>query len=411
MIGATGVIAGATAARQIGPFHAGDRNQGTPPNVLFFLADDMRFDSLGISGNRVVRTPVLDRLAETSALFFNNFVTTAICPVSRASIMTGQYARRHGIQGFETPLTKLQLRETYHGRLRPSHFTGFIGKWGVGANVPLPSGEFDYWDGFDGQGRYLDTTKPDQPHLTQRQTQSALTFLDKSARERRPFCLSVSFKAPHAQDGEAVEFPYESDLADYYKDVTIPFPATATTAAFMKQPRFLQQSESRRRWELRFSNFQKAQETVKDIYRLVSGIDRAVGRILDALDKSGRLDDTLIIFSSDNGFFFGEHGLADKWWMFEESIRVPLLIRPPRRLGAARGQIVTELSLNIDICPTILAACWVEPGTLVQGSNLLTLLDRTGTATWRSDFYYEHFLVNPTIPTSEGVRGREWKYH
>lgn len=409
MAGASGAALSGAATLGLVNFAHREKTPRKPPNVLLLIADDMRFDATGFAGNRVVRTPVLDKLAGMSAVFTRCFVTTSICAVSRASIMTGQYARRHGIHEFRTPLSEQQLRQSYVGRLRATHFNGFVGKWGIGDGAPLPVDHFDYWDGFGAQGKYFEQNSPDTPHLNKRLTESAVKFLDRSKSDSRPFCLTVSFKAPHAQDGEKPEFPFEPEYKDFYKNTTIPVPSTATEKAFLDQPEFLRTSEGRVRWERRFANIDDFQNTVKNYYRLMSGLDHAVGEILKSLDESGRMDDTLVIFTSDNGFFFGEHGFADKWWMYEESIRTPLFMRLPSRFGVAPGRIFPEMALNIDISPTILAACGMEGSPDQQGDDLTRLVmgDAEG---WRSEFYYEHYFKHPGIPVNEGIRDDTWKY-
>src|SRR4051812_14292748 len=175
----------------------------TPPNILFLVADDLRADTLGCAGNKIVQTPNIDGLAGRGVMFRNAFVTTSICCVSRASIFSGQYARRHGIEDFKTSFTTDQWSRTYPALLRKAGYqTGFIGKFGVGD--VMPTNAFDYWDGFPGQGYFFKTNDP--VHLTRKMGDSALTFL--RANHSRPFCLSISFKAPHVQD----------------EDITRPFP-------------------------------------------------------------------------------------------------------------------------------------------------------------------------------------------
>ena len=173
-----------------------------PSNIVFLLADDLRWDGLGCTGNTVVKTPNIDSLAARGVLFRNHFVTTSICCVSRASMFSGQYARRHKIDDFKTNFTPAAFAQTYPALLRAAGYrTGFIGKYGVGD--AMPEKEFDYWRGFPGQGRYLEKNKPG--HLTAKMGDQALEFLAGDA--TKPFCLSLSFKAPHAQDGAAARVP------------------------------------------------------------------------------------------------------------------------------------------------------------------------------------------------------------
>ena len=211
------------------------------------------------------------------------------------------------------------------------------------------------------------------------------------------------------RDSTVPEFQPEHEFDDWYANVTMPRPATATERHFERLPGFLRTSESRKRWQSRFGNEESFQETIREYYRLVSGVDASVGEIVDHLAKRGELDNTLIMFTSDNGFMFGEHGLAGKWWMFEESIRVPLLVCPPRAVGAPVGRLVHAVTLNVDLQPTLLAAFGKPVPTATQGKSFWPVIEGTADGV-RDEFYYEHFFDHPTISKSEGVRTKEWKY-
>ena len=343
------------------------------PNFVFILTDDQRFDSMGCAGNRLIRTPNLDRLAANGARFRNHFVTTSICCVSRASIFTGQYERRHGIGDFKTPLTTAQWAQTYPALLCAAGYrTGFIGKFGVGdaKYIASKAADFDFWRGLPGQAGewFIDPKDPSQRHATARFGNQALEFLD-ACTDAQPFCLSISFNAPHARDGKPREF--QPDLRDepLYAADSIPVPQTASDEYFRLLPEFAQKSEGRRRWAKRFATPEMFQSTMRDYYRLVTGIDREVGRIVAKLAGRGLADNTVIIFTSDNGWFAGERGLADKWLMYEESIRVPLIIVDPRLPKPKRGRIVDALTLNLDFAPTMLelAGVPVPAGALQPG--------------------------------------------
>jgi arylsulfatase A-like enzyme len=376
-----------------------------PPNIVFLLADDLRWNSLGCMGDPVVRTPQLDALAARGTLFRNHFVTTSICCVSRASIFSGQYARRHHINDFSTPFTPEVFARTYPALLRAAGYrTGFIGKFGVGEKMPAEA--FDYWRGFPGQGRYFEPGSPE--HLTARMGDQALEFL-KGCDGTRPFCLSVSFKAPHCQDGARREFPPDPRDAALYATATIPVPRSATEEAFRKLPDFVQRSEARVRWRRRFATPGLFQQNVRDYLRLVTGMDREVGRIVEALRQANLADNTLVVFTSDNGFFFGEHGLAGKWFMYEESIRVPLIVVDPRAPEGARGRKVEAMALNIDLAPTLLDYAGVAAPPAMQGRSLRPLV-RGQRPAWRADWFYEHHTLPQILPPSEGVRTERWAY-
>jgi arylsulfatase A-like enzyme len=359
-------------------------------------------------GNSIIRTPNIDALAAQGVTFTNQFVTTAICMSSRASIFTGQYERTHGMTEFNYQLSESQFARTYPGLLRAAGYrTGFVGKYGLDGN-PMPSARFDYWKGFAGQGKYLQPGDKG-PHLTRIMGDQALEFLQGG--ERQPFFLQVSFKAPHAQDEDPRQFVYDPADEGMYRDVTIPVPKTAADRFINQLPEFVQRSENRRRWATRFSTPETYQRSVKAYYRLISEIDREVGRIREALNRSNAADNTIIIYTSDNGFYLGEHGLADKWIPHEESIRVPLVVFDPRAAANRKGARRTEMTLNIDIAPTIAALAEVPAPPSMQGRNLLPLL-RGERPAWRSEFFYEHAFTNPGgwIPRTEGLRDKRWKY-
>lgn len=375
------------------------------PNILFLLADDLRWDTLGCMGNMVIRTPHIDGLAKKGVLFRNAFVTTSICCVSRASILTGQYARRHGINDFKTNLSAAAFAETYVALLRAAGYrVGFIGKFGVGDTMPTK--EFDFWRGFPGQGAYFG--KKETVHLTRRMGDQALEFL-KDCDAKKPWCLSISFKSPHAMDKAKREYPPDPRDEELYKDARIPVPKTADAKYFELLPKSVQESEGRRRWTWRFDEREKYQNIVRDYYRLITGMDREIGRVLAELERLGLLDNTLIVFLSDNGYFLGERGLADKWFMYEESIRVPLIVVAPGAPKSQRGKTVAAMALNIDVAPTFLDYAGLPAPKRMQGKSVRPLVEGKKTA-WRTEWFYEHLTLPKIIPPSEGVRTERYSY-
>lgn len=386
------------------------------PNLVFVLADDLRWDALRHAGNPVVETPNIDGLAASGIRFTQSFVTTSICCVSRATLFCGQYASRHGIGDFERTFNSEQWNLTYPALLRSAGYhTGFIGKFGVGnaAAVAAMATKFDFWRGLPGQaGPFIDPKEPARKHATARFGDEALEFI-RTAPADRPMFLSISFSAPHARDGKPREF--EPDLRDEprYADVEIPVPPTATGRFFDLLPSAAKQSEGRVRWAKRFDTPERFRQTVRDYLRLVTGIDREIGRIRQLLDERGLAKSTVIIFTSDNGFFFGERGLADKWLMYEESIRVPLIVFDPRLPQARRAVAVDQMALNLDIAPTLLDLAGVPSPAKMQGRSLVPLLSGEAVRDWRADFFYEHHFGEkrkPAIPATEGVREAQWKY-
>jgi arylsulfatase A-like enzyme len=314
------------------------------PNLIMIIADDLRWDCLG-KFNPIIQTPNLDQLANGGVVYLNNFVTTSICATSRASIFTGLYARHHGIWDFDTALTKQQWCKTYHYLLKQAGYnTAFIGKWGLGGQLPLE--EFDYWGGFAGQGNYY--TKTRQEHLTSYLTSQAEDFI---AQQKHHFCLTLSHKAPHTDEDTEQLFIPEAKFAQQYQDLVIPEYRVPGDSDWL--PEFLQQTEAQTRYAQSFQTAASYQESVKNYYRLISGIDESVARIIQAVKQQNFTQDTYIIFTSDNGFFLGEKGFAGKWFGFEPAIRTPLIISCVNQ-PLASLKIVSDMSLNIDIAPTII---------------------------------------------------------
>jgi len=383
------------------------------PNIIFLLSDDQRWDALGCMGNRIIQTPNVDALSARGVTFDKQFVTTAICMSSRASIFTGQYERTHGMTEFSYRLSDSQFAQTYPALLRAAGYrTGFIGKYGLDG-APLPSNRFDYWKGFAGQGKYLQPGDKG-PHLTRIMGDQALEFIQgsgPSANSAQPFFLQVSFKAPHAQDEDPRQFVYDPADASMYRDAKIIPPKTAHERYISMLPIEIHRSENRRRWGVRFSTPATFQESVKSYYRLISEIDREVGRIRAQLEAQKQSDDTVIIYSSDNGFYLAEHGLAGKWIPHEESIRVPLVVYDPRAARNLQGARRSQMTLNIDIAPTIISLAGLPVPNCVQGRDLSPLLSGAAPP-WRNEFFYEHAFTNPGgwIPRTEGVRDKRWKY-
>lgn len=375
------------------------------PNVIFLLTDDQRWDTLGCMGNKIIETPNIDRLAEQGVVFEKMFVTTSICMTNRACIFTGQYAARHGVISFRNNFTPEQLAQTYPALLkRAGYHVGFIGKWGVGRP---PQRLFDYNQGWPGQNRYEQKVEGRPIHLTRLMGDQALEFLDGVPADR-PFCLSFSFKAPHCQDGDPRQFIPDPELMSLYREVSIPPAKLSAPAFFDALPEFLRTSENRRRWELRFTP-EKYQRSMKNYYRLLSGVDRQVGRIVQKLKQKDLSDSTLILYTGDNGFYLGERGFAGKWFPHEVSIRVPLVVYDPTLPADRRGKRCDQTALSIDLAPTMLAMAGVEIPRKMQGKSLLPLI-RGEKPNWRSEFFYEHLFRHGRIPRTEGVRDRRYKY-
>jgi len=380
------------------------------PNIIFLLTDDHRADAMGCAGNTIIQTPNMDDLAANGIRFTNAFVTTSICASSRASIFSGQWTSRHGIIDFRTHFSEEALARTYPMLLRQAGYRiGFIGKYGVGPKRDLPIDKYDYWKGFPGQGRYEHKDENgNYKHLTQIMGEQAIEFL-RGCSQEQPFCLSISFKAPHVQDSDPRQFIYDRAYSDLYKDIAIPTPETANPRYFEALPEFLRNSEARRRWNIRFPNNEKFQESVRSYYRLITGVDVVIGKIRDRLKQLNLDDNTVIILTGDNGFYLGEYGLAGKWFPHELSIRVPLIVYDPRAAGKHRGLVLDQMALNVDIAPTILELAGLPVPQQMQGQSLVPLL-KGKDPVWRYEFFYEHPFEHKTIAKSEALRTVRYKY-
>jgi arylsulfatase len=388
----------------VSPLSAADEK---PMNILMLYADDWRFDTLGVAGDPVVKTPNLDQLASEGMRFTENCVTTAICGVSRACLLTGQWMSRHGCRAFspfETPWT-----ETYPGLLRANgYFVGHVGKWHNGA---FPADKYDFGRSYFGKHWYT-LADGRKVHVTQRNEEDALVFLKERPTDK-PFCLTVAFFATHAEDSNPKQFLPQPQSMKLYTDVTVPVPPNATEESWKRLPSFFdEKNEGRNRWHWRFDTPEKFQTMMKNYYRLATEVDSTCGRVLEELKKQGVLDHTLVIFTTDNGYYHAEHGLADKWYPHQESIRVPLIIHDPRMPKERRGQVNDDFTLSVDLAPTVLAAAGVPAPKNMQGLDMAPLYLAEKKPAWRSEFFYEHpTLKNASfIPASEALVRKDWKY-
>ncbi len=379
-------------------------------NIVFLLADDLRWNSLGCMGNKMLHTPNIDDLATSGVRFTNACVTTSISMVSRATLLTGQYMSRHKIREFGVPISEEAFSRTYPAILRKAgYWTGFVGKYGVGT---IRQEDFDYSTSYE-QKHWFPDGPGDSIHVTEKNARDALEFL-KNRPMDKPFSLSLSFFAVHAQDNHPDQYLYQPESEKYYQDDLIPVPETAADDYFNSLPYFLatDANEGRIRWHWRFDTPEKYQKYMKAYYRMLTELDLAVGRIVDELKNQGVYDNTLIIFMGDNGYFHGEHGLADKWYPYEESIRVPLIVHDPRLASKDAGVVNGEFALNIDIAPTIVTAAGQQVPEEMQGEDLSRLYLSKEPVEWRKDFYYEHPVVTneSRIPTSEALVTHFEKY-
>jgi arylsulfatase len=397
-------------------------------NIVFLLADDLRWNSLKCTGTDFLITPNIDELAYEGIKFTNACVTTPICCVSRATLLTGQYMSRHHIDRFGKEIQETEFKNSYPVVLRNlGYWTGFVGKYGVGI---IRQTDFDFTREYEGKhwwpvngkivsigegehGRQYTKIIGDSIHITDKNVNDAIEFL-KNRPMDKPFCLSVSFFAPHAEDNHVDQYRYKPSSEKYYQNVVIPVSETSTLECLKALPSFIsdEKCESRVRYHWRFDTPEKYQKYMKAYYRLVTDVDVACGKIIAELKKQGVYKNTLIIFMGDNGYFQSDHQLADKWYPYEESIRVPLIIYDPRLSASSHGTSNDEFALNIDVAPTIISAAGATIPESMQGADLSKLYLPKTKIVWRQDFFCEHpFINNETfIPSSEALITHTNKY-
>jgi arylsulfatase A-like enzyme len=347
------------------------------PNIVFLLSDDQAAGAVGCYGNPDVITPHLDRLARDGVRFTNHYNTTAICMASRVSILTGLHEYRHGCNFDHGDLARRIFAGSYAARLRAAgYFTGFAGKVGfelAGEPFAALAREFDAWAGGPGQTFY-ETEKNEgiaryaasHPHSSRAYAAWAADFFRDAKRSGKPFCLSVSFKAPH--------LPFTPDPIDlklYEGQRTFARPANygvAHQAHLAPQAKTSRAALSYREW---IDDYDAA---ARRYYALITGVDAAVGLIRDALAREGLAGNTVIIFTSDNGYSAGAHGFGDKVLPYEEASKAPLLIHDPRLPRAHAGAVSHAITANVDMAATIFALAGVPAPADLDGRNLAPLL-------------------------------------
>jgi len=433
---------------------------GRPPNIVFIFSDDHACQAISAYGSRINQTPHIDRIAREGVIFENSFCSNAICAPSRAVVLTGKFSHINGkIDNRADPFDTSQ--PTFNKALQATGYqTAMIGKWHLRND---PEG-FDYWKVLPGQGHYYnpDFRTPEgnqriEGYVTDIVTDLSLDWLETGRDPNRPFLLMCQHKAPHRNwmpgpdhlrtlDGE--EIPEPETLFDDYENRASPasnqemsisehfFPAYDLKitppspenegdinnwgASFDRLT-----PEQKEEWDSvydpRNAAFREAnpqgdeltryyyQRYIKDYLRCIASVDDNVGRVLDYLDQAGLTENTLVIYSSDQGFFLGEHGWYDKRWMYEESLRMPFVARWPGRIPA--GQRVSQMIQNIDYAPTFLEAAGIPIPDGVQGESLLPLMEGRDPRGWRDSIYYHYYEFPAVHMTAKhyGVRTDRYK--
>ena len=399
------------------------------PNILVILVDDLRFDEFGAGGHPYMKTPAIDRIAGEGALFERAFHTTPICSPNRASILTGQYASRHGIIDNVARDAASHRIPNYHLALqRLGYETAHIGKWHMG-NDGKPRPGYDFWVAYDGHGRLFDPRLNEngeyvqhQGYVTDIMNTMAVDFVTR--RHDKPWSLWFAHKAVHPDAEQAADGTFRMDgyrtaerHKDLYRGCVFPKkPNMQTVAEIVKQkPAWAEALELRKNKqsrELLDAIHAGTQEEIRLRAAMMASVDEGVGMLFEALERTGQLDNTFILFLGDNGYFFGEHGLGpERRFAYEEGIRSPFLARYPRRIKP--GTRLRDLVICQDIAPTLIELAGGKPGPQIQGRSLLPLLAgrRAG---WRKSFLMEYWAENayPWLigMTYKAVRTRRHKY-
>lgn len=437
---------------------ADSRHFSDRPNIIFIMSDDHAANAISCYGNKIIKTTNIDRIAEEGVKFNNCFCTNSVCAPSRASILTGQYSHIHGVVDNKKEFESDQL--TFPKVLRESGYeTALIGKWHLKS---IPAG-FDYWNILPGQGHYynpdfieMGELKRHYGYVTDIITDKTINWLSKRD-NRKPFCLLCQHKAAHSNWMPPIKYLTKFD------DINIPLPPTffddyksRSSAAHKATMRIARDfyygwhlklnpdlddieqirklwsdtlnrmnQEQRKAWneayepknkifyETRLTGEElaiwKFERYIKDYLSCVQSLDDSIGEILNYLDSSGLSENTIVIYTSDQGFFLGEHGWWDKRFMYEESIRMPLVIRYPGFVKP--GTINNDIILNIDFAPTLLDAAGLKGSLNMQGDSFLDLMKRNESIKWRTSMYYHYyeFPGRPEVKKHYGIRTKRYK--
>jgi arylsulfatase A-like enzyme len=390
------------------------------PNILVILLDDLRADALGYAGHPHVKTPNIDRIANEGVRFTNAFCTTSLCSPSRASLLTGVYAHKHGVTDNFTELPASV--PSFPRALRDAGYaTAYIGKYHMGENNDEPRPGFDYFVTHKGQGKYFDTEfningerrETKTGYYTTVVTDMALEWL-KRERGSKPWMLVLGHKAPHSF------YTPEPKYAHSFDAVPVAYPASASD--LRGKPDWIKERMPTWHgihgplfdWRKQFPDARP--EAVRDFANMVHAywgtilsVDDSVGRLRAWLDESRQLDNTIVVFVGDNGLLEGEHGMVDKRTMHEPSIRIPLAVRYP---GLARTPtVVDEQVLTVDMAPSLIELAGAKPFAGIDGRSWVQLV-KSGDAGWRRSwfYYYNYEKEFPYTPNVRGVRTAEWKY-
>ncbi|MBO1004381.1 sulfatase family protein [Pseudogracilibacillus auburnensis] len=393
------------------------------PNVVFIMSDDHAAHAMSCYGSRINTTPNLDRIANEGMRFDNCFCTNSICAPSRATILTGLYNHKNGVKTLGDTFDNKQ--NTIQKLLRENGYqTALIGKWHLGHGPNHDPIDFDYWHIFPGQGDYHDPMmiemgeeKQMKGYATDLVTDMSMKWIEERDKDR-PFMLMCHHKAPHR--------PWDPDEKHMhlYEDVDIPEPetfhddysgkASAAKEAKMRIDRDLLKRDVKEDPPVGLTDRELKswyyQRYIKDYLRCVASIDDNVGRLLDFLDDEGIADNTIVVYTSDQGFFLGDHGWYDKRFMYEESLRMPFIVRYPNVIKP--GTVTEDFALNVDFPETFLDFAGIEIPEIMQGRSLRPVMEGNTPEDWQDSMYYrywEHLSKEHRVQAHYGIRTKDYK--
>ncbi len=392
------------------------------PNIVYIMSDDHAAHAMSCYGSRINETPHLDRIASEGMRFDRCFCTNAICTPSRASVLTGTYNHVNGVRTLDSVLDG--RLSTFPKLLQAAGYqTAIVGKWHLGHGGHSDPTGFDYWNVLPGQGEYHDPAFIEmgreyrvQGYVTDLITDCSLEWLERRD-QSRPFMLLCHHKAPHDK------FEYHPKYAHLYEETDIPEPETFDDD-YESRSDAAREATCRIEWMGRHLTTQAPdglgdeaskkwhyQKFMKDYLRCIASIDENVGRLLDYLDEHGLTENTIVVYTSDQGFFLGDHGWYDKRFMYEESLRMPFLIRYPREI--APGTVTRAMALNVDFAPTLLDCAGVAVPAGMQGRSFREALRNGGRTPpdWRDSMYYRYWmhLAHFHIKAHYGIRTDRYK--
>ncbi|WP_274365566.1 sulfatase family protein [Paenibacillus thermotolerans] len=392
------------------------------PNIIFIMSDDHAAHAISCYGSKINETPNIDRIAKEGMRLDNCFCTNAICTPSRASILTGTY---NHVNGVKTLSDRLDGRQQNVAKLLQGngYQTAMIGKWHLGHGGNSDPTGFDFWSVLPGQGDYFNPafyemgeTIKVTGYATDIITDKSMDWIERRDKDK-PFFLMCHHKAPHR--------PWIPDEkhAHLYEDIDIPEPETfndnyanrssAAAAAEMRIDRDLTRNDLKMdpppHLEGAALKSWKYQRYIKDYLRCIASVDDNVGRLLDYLDAQGLAENTIVIYTSDQGFFLGDHGWYDKRFMYEESLRMPFVVRYPK--GIKAGSVSEHMVLNVDFAPMFLDYAGIDVPEFMQGHSFRPILQDERPADWRTSMYYRYWmhLSEHKVYAHYGIRTHQYK--